>query len=247
MKRKSRYLNLMSLSCYRPGVLHTVHCSTPYTKHTTTHSLSLFSQTHAHIHTHTAMSEHSILSDFLLSPSSLTTAMSQQQFTELFPKRLRSHPQIKALYQELQQLRDQDANVVSANIDAETSQGEEQKAELRRSLLQTGVDGFDASEKRDINVDAQLFGEEEELPDNFHSVNSLLAAMELACDSIEREIDGVNRSADSLLAEFNATVGELSDLRYGKMQGVGGSSTETIEEVKKGLERLEEGCYREKP
>lgn len=189
------------------------------------------------------MSEQSILSDFLLSPSSLPTAMSQQQFSELFPKRLRSHPQIKALYQELQQLREQDANLVSANIDAESSRGDEQKSELHKSLLQTGVDGVDPSETRDMHVDAQLFGEE--WPDNFHSVNSLLAAMDSACDSIEQEIDSVDRSADSLLAELNATVGELSDLRYGKMQGTGGSSADAIDETKKGLKSLEEGCYRE--
>ncbi|GAB1192300.1 hypothetical protein APSETT444_001489 [Aspergillus pseudonomiae] len=88
-----------------------------------------------------APSEASILSNFLLSPASLPTIISLQQFTELFPKRLRSHPHIRALYRELQQLREQDMDLVNGNIDQELRQGESQKAELRKSILNTGVDG----------------------------------------------------------------------------------------------------------
>lgn len=190
--------------------------------------------------------EDALLSDFLLSPASLPTAMSLQQFSELFPKRLRDHPQIKALYQELQQLREQDMAAVGANIDAESQRGDQHKAELRSELLRSGVDGLTSDDQRDINADAQLFGDPSaESPDNFHSVDSLLAAMDAACDTIEQEIDSVDKSASSLLSDLTATVGDLSDLRYGKMQGPAESSAEAVDEAKKGLKNLEEGCYRE--
>lgn len=195
-------------------------------------------------------SEDSILSNFLLSPSSLPSTMSLQQFTDLFPKRLRSHPQIRALYQELQQLREQDMNVVSENIDHEAKHGEEQKAELRQALSHAGVDGMTQADQREMNLDAQLFGDSSvdssvDSPDNLHSVASLLSAMESACDTIEQEIDHVDQSAASLLSDLNTTVGDLSDLRYGKMQGPAGSSSDAAEEAKKSLQNLEDACYRE--
>ncbi|KAE8415680.1 Ctf8-domain-containing protein [Aspergillus pseudocaelatus] len=167
-----------------------------------------------------APSEPSILSNFLLSPASLPTVISLQQFTELFPKRLRAHPHIRVLYRELQQLREQDMDLVNGNIDQEVRQGESQKAELRKSILNTGVDGMSSNDQREIDMDVQLFGQTSTAaPSDYHSVSSLLSAMETACANIEHEISGVDKDASTLLSELNLTVGELSDLRYGKTQG----------------------------
>lgn len=194
-----------------------------------------------------APSEDSILSNFLLSPASLPTAMSLQQFTDLFPRHLRDHPQIKALYQELQLLREQDMDVVNENIDKETKQGDQQKAELRKSMSKSGVDGMSQDDQREMNLDVQLFGQSSEAgsSDDFHSVASLLSAMESACDTIEKEIDHVDESASALLSDLNSSVGELSDLRYGKMQGATGPSNEVVDEAVKGLNNLEDACSRE--
>ncbi|KAL2835174.1 Ctf8-domain-containing protein [Aspergillus cavernicola] len=192
-----------------------------------------------------APSEPSILSNFLLSAASLPTIMSLQQFTELFPKRLRSHPHIRVLYRELQQLREQDMDIVNENIDREVRQGDSQKAELRRSLAKTGVDGADLNDQREIDMDVQLFGQTSASSDEYHSVPSLLSAMETACTSIEQEIAGVDRDAATLLSELNSTVGGMSDLRYGKMHGsVGPTDEEVVSEAIRGLDNLEDVCYR---
>ncbi|KAE8374761.1 Cnl2/NKP2 family protein-domain-containing protein [Aspergillus bertholletiae] len=193
-----------------------------------------------------APSEASILSNFLLSPASLPTTISLQQFMELFPKRLRSHPHIRVLYRELQQLREQDMDLVNGNIDQELRQGENQKAELRKSILNTGVDGMTANDQREIDMDVQLFGQTSTAAlGNYHSVSSLLSAMETACANIEHEIAGTDKDASSLLSELNLTVGELSDLRYGKTQGpVGTTSEDMMNETIQGLKHLENACYR---
>ncbi|KAG2419590.1 hypothetical protein HFD88_004386 [Aspergillus terreus] len=193
-----------------------------------------------------APSETSILSNFLLSPASLPTVISLQQFTDLFPKRLRSHPQIRVLYRELQQVREQDMDLVNSNIDTEARQGENQKAELRRSIMKTGIDGVSIHDQREMDVDVQLFGQPSTAAGNdYHSVSSLLSAMESACASVESEIAEVDQNASTLLAELNTTAGELSDLRYGKMQGPAGTTgEEVVSEAIRGLKNLEDACYR---
>lgn len=191
-----------------------------------------------------APSETSILSNFLLSAASLPTVISLQQFTELFPKRLRSHPHIRVLYRELQQVREQDMDVVNENLDKEVRQGESQKAELRKSMAETGVDGADMNDQREMDMDVQLFGSTTASSDH-HSTTSLLMAMDTACADVERQIAAVDGEADALLSELNSTVGEMSDLRYGKMHGsVGATDEEVVGEAIRGLDNLQDACYR---
>ncbi|KAL4932727.1 Ctf8-domain-containing protein [Aspergillus undulatus] len=185
-----------------------------------------------------APSETSILSNFLLSAASLPTIMSLQQFTELFPKRLRAHPHIRVLYRELQQLREQDMDIVSENIYKEARRGDSQKAELRKSLAETGVDGM--TDQREMDMDVQLYGPTSRSSSDHHSVASLLAAMEAACADIESEITGVDGEASALLSELNSAVDEMSDLRYGKMHGSVGATVEgVVSEAIRGLNNLE--------
>lgn len=187
-----------------------------------------------------APSEESILSKFLLSPASLPTVISLQKFTELFPKRLRSHPQIKVLYRELQQLREQDMDLVNENIDKEVRRGEKQKAELRKALTATGVDGINQAEQREMDMDLQLFGQTSSRhPDEFHTLSGLLSEMEAACTGLEREIASVETEAATTLAELNTIVGDMSDLRYGKLNKPAG---DVVREAIKGLRSLEDSC-----
>lgn len=191
-----------------------------------------------------APSESSILSNFLLSAASLPTIMSLQQFTELFPKRLRSHPYIRVLYRELQQIREQDMDIVSENIDKEVRKGSSQKAELRKAMAETGIDGADLNDQREMDMDVQLFGPTSASSSDHHSVSSLLSAMETACANIESEIAGVDTEATTFLSDLNSTVGEMSDLRYGKMHGtVGASDDDVVREAIRGLDNLEDACY----
>ncbi|KAL2862878.1 Ctf8-domain-containing protein [Aspergillus lucknowensis] len=191
-----------------------------------------------------APSETSILSKFLLAAASLPTVVSLQQFTELFPNRLRAHPHIRVLYRELQQLREQDMDTVNENIDREVRHGERQKAELRKSIAKTGVDGTDLNEQREMDMDVQLFGSTSVSSHEYHSISSLVQAMETACASIEDEIARVDRDAAALVSELNSTVGEMSDLRYGKMHGsVGAADDGVVDEALRGLKNLEDVCY----
>ncbi|KAL5046841.1 hypothetical protein BDW71DRAFT_181255 [Aspergillus fruticulosus] len=191
-----------------------------------------------------APSETSILSNFLLSAASLPQIMSLKQFTELFPKRLRSHPHIRVLYRELQQLREQDMDIVNENIDKEVRQGDVQKSELRECIAKTGVDGSGPKDQREMDMDVQLFGSTSPSTGEQHSVSSLLAAMEASCSDIEREIARVDGEAAALLSELNSTVGDLSDLRYGKMHmSVGATGEEIVSETIRGLDNLEYACY----
>ncbi|CAL5875080.1 uncharacterized protein PFLUO_LOCUS9384 [Penicillium psychrofluorescens] len=192
-------------------------------------------------------SEESILSNFLLSPASLPTVMTLQKFTELFPKRVRAHPHIRALYRELQQVREQDMDRVNSNIDLELKQGQQQRAELRKASRAAGVDESQADEQRETDLDLHLFGQSSATagaPEDYHSPASLLAAMETASANVEREIAGVDAEAARLLENLTASVGDMSDLRYGKLQGPSGSAEERVGEAIQGLRTLEDACYR---
>ncbi|KAL3479862.1 Cnl2/NKP2 family protein-domain-containing protein [Aspergillus californicus] len=192
-----------------------------------------------------APSETSILSNFLLAVASLPTIMSLQQFTELFPKRLRAHAHIRVLYRELQQLREQDMDIVNGNIDQEVRLGDTQKAELRQSIAKTGVDGADLNGQREMDMDVQLFGQTSSSTTERHSTSSLLSAMEAACANIEHEIAETDKDSATLVSELNSIVGGMSDLRYGKMNGpVGATDDEVVSESIRGLNNLEDVCYR---
>lgn len=65
--------------------------------------------------------EATILAEFLLAPAPLREVLTPQQFTDIFPKGLRSSPAVKQLYQELQRLRREDIEIVQKNIAAEVS------------------------------------------------------------------------------------------------------------------------------
>ncbi|KAJ6189248.1 hypothetical protein N7519_004156 [Penicillium mononematosum] len=190
------------------------------------------------------LSEESILSNFLLSPAPLPTVMSLQKFTELFPKRLRAHPHIRTMYRELQQIREQDMDRVNESIDNEVKQGERQRAELRKAITATGVES-NSEEQREIDMDLHLFGQPSTAaPEDYHSVASLLAEMETASTNIEHEIAGIDQEAAKILAQLNTTVGDMSDLRYGKLQGPAGTAEDVAAEAIKGLQNLEDVCYK---
>ncbi|KAL1983448.1 hypothetical protein VTN96DRAFT_10354 [Rasamsonia emersonii] len=192
-----------------------------------------------------APSEESILSNFLLSPASLPTIISLQKFTELFPKRLQSHPQIKVLYRELQELRSQDMDLVSENISKEVRRGAKQKADLLKALKASGIDAMNDSEHREIDLDLQLFGQGSNKPaEAFHTFPSLLSEMERACATLEREISTAEKEAAATLEELQKIVGDMSDLRYGKLNKPGVTAEEFVNETIRGLRSLEDACDR---
>ncbi|CAG8042330.1 unnamed protein product [Penicillium salamii] len=191
-----------------------------------------------------APTEESILENFLLAPAPLPTVMSLQKFTEMFPKRLRSHPHIRTLYRELQQVREQDMDRVNENIDSEINQGEQQRADLRKATQAPGVEASNAEEQREMDLDVHLFGQAPTAPGDYHSVASLLAEMEAASANIEHEIASIDEEAAIILEKLQTTVGDMSDLRYGKLQGPAGTAEDMASQAIQGLQNLEDVCYR---
>jgi centromere-localized protein 2 len=133
---------------------------------------------------------------------------------------------------------------VNENIDNEIKQGEKQRAELRKATLATGVQASTPEEQREIDMDLHLFGQNPTAPGDYHSVASLLAEMEAASSNIELEIAGIDREAAAILEKLNTTVGDMSDLRYGKLQGPAGTAEDMASEAIKGLQNLEDVCYK---
>lgn len=190
-------------------------------------------------------SEASILTNFLLSPASMPTIISLQKFTELFPKRLQSHPQIRTLYRELQELRSQDMDIVSENIMNEIRAGEQQKADLLDAAKASGVHGFGKNENREIELDIEYFGQGQTTPaQEHHSFPSLVEEMEKSCVALEQEIAAAEEEASSTMAAVKQIVGDLSDLRYGKLNKPGLTPDEYAGEVIRGLRGLRDTCDR---
>ncbi|KAF3481332.1 uncharacterized protein GIQ15_04091 [Arthroderma uncinatum] len=192
-----------------------------------------------------APSEESILMNFLLSPSPLPTAISLEQFTKLFPKQLQSHPQIRTLYRDLQYLRAQDIDLVRENIQAEIKSGEKQKEELKNAQLNSGVTGMSRGDKVEADMDIQLFGNKDLLitrPEDHHSLDTLLVDMERACAAMESSIKSADAETSELASQITAAVGELSDLRYGKLNTPPGVENTLRDDIIMGLKRLEENC-----
>lgn len=75
-----------------------------------------------------------------------------------------------------------------------------------------------------------------------HSERSLVKEMQVACEDIEQEIKDLEQEAAEILEGLHNTVGDLSDLRYGKFAKPPGSTEEFGQEVLQGIKRLQEVC-----
>jgi len=66
--------------------------------------------------------------------------------------------------------------------------------------------------------------------------------MERASGALEDEILALEKEAEEILADVKTTIGDLSDLRYGKFNRVSGVSSDLSQEVVQSLSRLESLC-----
>lgn len=48
--------------------------------------------------------------------------------------------------------------------------------------------------------------------------------------------------AEAILNQIKSTVGDLSDLRYGRLQRPGGTSKTAVDEAMEGMQRLQDIC-----
>ena len=91
--------------------------------------------------------------------------------------------------------------------------------------LEEGV--YDAlNDPREKAIDAKFFGiNGAVLPPTgrrYHTTSSLLEVMQQSLEELGKEISGLDRESEKILAEMQETVGDLSDLRYGKFVRVSG-------------------------
>lgn len=89
----------------------------------------------------------------------------------------------------------------------------------------------------------QLFRESTKTPlRQPHSLETIMPEMQDACNDLEIEVAELEKEYVTLLADVKSTIGDLSDLRFGKFNRVSGISGDISQEVIKGLERLEYLC-----
>ena len=188
-------------------------------------------------------SEEAILTNYLLRPSPLPTVISLEKFTELFPKKFRSHPQVRTLYRELQQLRAQDVAFVRERIDKEVRRGVRQKRDIKQAGSSSGISDMKRDDQVESAMDIHLFGQpNESSPEVMRRLGTLLPDMERCCASMEGEIARMEAETSEILSHLSDVVGGLSDLRYGKLNKPAGSARDFADETVKGLKKLEDAC-----
>jgi len=177
------------------------------------------------------VTEAQILTTFLLSRASLQDVVPLKQFTELFPQVHRANPQIKLLYRELQVARNRQIERVKKNIQMEARLGAKHRQEAARTRRE------EERADPDAMVGVELFGGsavQPKLP-----LKDLLQAMSSAADELDQEYQTLDKECDAMLDTIRTIVGDLSDLRYGKL-----ASSGTDEQVINQLENLTEVCNR---
>ncbi len=109
------------------------------------------------------MTEHkekSLLRQFLLHPAALPEIISLEDFTDLFPRLLRSNPQIPVLYRELQHERARTTDQVDANISAEVKRGTAQRREVvrgRRAEKDGQAVEITEGERREMDMEVDVY------------------------------------------------------------------------------------------
>ncbi|KAL9089083.1 MAG: hypothetical protein Q9165_005896 [Trypethelium subeluteriae] len=132
--------------------------------------------------------EASILGNFLLSAATLSSAITYEEFAELFPDTKKHSPEVGQLYRELQHQRAIDADDVQHNIELEARRGDKMKRDIARSRKAESqghnLDGLDAKD----------------------------TAMEVT--ELEVEMAEMEAEAGTLLNNAKSTINDLSILRY---------------------------------
>lgn len=196
--------------------------------------------------TSTGAKEAQILKSYLLNPASFPTIISFEEFRDLFPANQQTNLQVKLLYRDLQFLRTVDTDLIEENITKECRDGERQRREIYRALHhQPHLNQQNRAQMngdKDVQADEVLYGQTGSVPKRKkgHTQESLFKEMEETIRYLE--VDGMvaKREADRLLGQMRETVGNLSDLRYGKFARVSGTEHGVEAEVVKGLKGLED-------
>ena len=77
---------------------------------------------------------------------------------------------------------------------------------------------------------------------DIHTERTIVKEMEVACSDLEDEVTSIQEEVAAILASLKTSVGDLSDLRYGKFAKKPGSTEEFGDEVIQGIRRVQEVC-----
>ncbi|KAH8677962.1 Cnl2/NKP2 family protein-domain-containing protein [Xylariales sp. PMI_506] len=182
-----------------------------------------------------APSEAAILQNYLLLPARLPTVVSLQEFTSYFPKSQQSSPQIRVLYRDLQQQRNGVVDAVAGNIDAEVKRGKALRRAVAKARREAELDeGIDD----EIEIERNLFGSTSNtIPLKKHTLRTILPELESAVDDMEQELRKLEEEEATLLESVKKTVGNMSDLRYGRL-----ANPKLRDEIIDGLTDFKEVC-----
>lgn len=75
-----------------------------------------------------------------------------------------------------------------------------------------------------------------------HTLGTIKPALARARSELEDEVDALEAEATAARARISALVGDLSDLRYGRLKKQAGTEEELGQEVVESLQRLEAAC-----
>ncbi|KAK2066449.1 hypothetical protein P8C59_000272 [Phyllachora maydis] len=178
-----------------------------------------------------APTESTILTRYLLVPSQLTTALSLDEFTALFPRAQQASSQVRSLYRDLQSQRRAVIEDIAAGIEAEAKRGKS----LHRALVSARKDAGAQDRDDELAIERALFG-----TDAAHrrkDLHSVLADMDGAVKDLERQIELLRSTAEELLDSVRQTVGHMSDLRYGRL-----ANSQLRDQVDEGLASLRDTC-----
>lgn len=178
-----------------------------------------------------APTEASILEQFLLAPSQLPTIISLDDFAALFPRQLLSSPQVRALYRDLQRQRNAVVESVAAGIDDEVAKGRLLRRYALRARLRAEAQE-DAAGDDELQIErfvAASQGSRDRITagtgtvrvsgggPSSHSLTSIVPELDDAIHDLEAEIQMLDEEEARLMAAVQQSVGNLSDLRYGRL------------------------------
>ncbi|KKF95560.1 Cnl2/NKP2 family protein [Ceratocystis platani] len=185
--------------------------------------------------------ESSILTKYLLLPSTLPAIVSLADFTAMFPKAQQASPHIRTLYHDLQEQRAELIDAVAANIKEEVARGRELRRAVARQRRQIEADEGDD----EIAVEQALLGPISDpasasvgaAATATHSLSSIIPVMDAAMNAVDTELQSLQAEEEALLEAVRQTVGSLSDLRYGRL-----ANADLRDEVVDGLRAVETAC-----
>ncbi|KAJ9138659.1 hypothetical protein NKR23_g8387 [Pleurostoma richardsiae] len=182
-----------------------------------------------------APTESTILEHYLLTPSQLPSIVSLKEFTELFPRALQSSPHIRTLYRDLQNQRNEVADSVKANIEAEVKRGKT----LRREVVKARREEEGHEVDNEVEIERVLYGSGAGNHGPKHDLASTVLELENAAEDLDTEVQNLEDEEAQLRQSLQRIVGTMSDLRYGRL-----ANPQLQEQVLEGLQNVKEICER---